>query len=299
MRVFVVGATGYIGHAVARRFREHGHDVWGLARTKEKGELLARAEIEPIIGDMKNPQSFSSILDQCEVYVNCAFEYSAEGVALDRILIDAFFHAATKAKSPRAILYTSGVWVYNQKEESLIDESTPLTPIKLVEWRPAHEARLLSHTIPHLRTTVIRPGHVYGGGGGLVSLFFSQLEKKEMILIDGGENFWPMIHLDDLAHAYVLAAEKECNRLVFNIIDDSYVTLGEVINKISTLGSSSKIIRDLSKLEAKALLGDMVEGLVLSSKISNERARRILGWFPYHKGFLFNIERYYKAWKHA
>ena len=78
MRVFVTGATGYIGHAVVKAFRAKGHRVFGMVRTEEDGNLLSLDEILPVMGDLEQPDSYRKVLDEVEVVVHCAFNYSSD-----------------------------------------------------------------------------------------------------------------------------------------------------------------------------------------------------------------------------
>ena len=65
MNVFVTGATGFIGSAVAAAFARRGHTVLGLARSKDKAAGLERHEIAPVIGNLDDPNSYASAADRC------------------------------------------------------------------------------------------------------------------------------------------------------------------------------------------------------------------------------------------
>src|SRR5207302_9413487 len=89
MRVFVTGATGYVGFAVATALRRAGHEVYGLTRAAAKAPQLARQEIRPVIGDIGDPKSHADTAEACSVLVHCAFESSASGVSKDKTAVDA------------------------------------------------------------------------------------------------------------------------------------------------------------------------------------------------------------------
>ena len=88
MKVFVTGATGYVGFNVASAFRRAGHDVWGLVRSPEKSETLAMNEIHPVMGSMEQPQSYLSIAEECSVFIHAAFDMQADTVALDKTTVE-------------------------------------------------------------------------------------------------------------------------------------------------------------------------------------------------------------------
>src|SRR2546427_10352961 len=165
MRVFVTGATGSVGFAVATALRRAGHDVYGLTRGAAKASQLARQEIHPVQGDIGDPKSYADAAEECSVLVHAAFESSASAVAKDKSAIDALIEAGRRGAQPKTLIFTRGVWVHGDTGSKLVDESTPLHPIKLVAWRPAHEQMVLQAKT--VRGLVIRPGCVYGGRSGL------------------------------------------------------------------------------------------------------------------------------------
>src|SRR6266702_2157757 len=113
MQVFVTGATGYIGFAVAAALRRAGHRVWGLARSEAKARRLTQHEIDPVIGDLADPNTYLEVASDCAVLVHTAFDF------------------------------TSGAWVYGDTGDRMVDETTPPNPTRLVAWRPAHEQLVL------------------------------------------------------------------------------------------------------------------------------------------------------------
>ncbi len=132
MRVFVTGATGYIGHAVVKAFRAKGHRVYGMVRTEEDSSLLSLDEILPVIGDLEQPDSYRKVLDEVEVVVHCAFNYSSDkAVEHDAKTIDVILESFSKSSLPRTFIYTSGVWVYGSLGYQMADESMHLNLLRL------------------------------------------------------------------------------------------------------------------------------------------------------------------------
>ncbi len=144
MKVFVTGATGYIGFQVALALRRAGHRVWGLVRSQEKGQVLAKNEIIPVLGDMQRPESYLSVAEQCPVLIHAATEYSAERVTLERLTAESLIRLGNSGAKPKTFIYTSGVWVYGDTGGRLVDETSPLDAVSVVAWRPAHEQLVLT-----------------------------------------------------------------------------------------------------------------------------------------------------------
>ncbi len=297
MRVFVTGASGYIGNAVAKAFREKGHTVYGLVRSKENAIDLSKEEICPIIGSLEKPDTYSKILDEVEVVTHCAFDSSNKGAEQDGQAIDNILNKFSKSPLSHALIYTSGVWVYGSTEYKMVDESHLTHPINLIKWRPQHEQKVLKATAPNLRTVVIRPGCVYGGIKGLTTLLFNSIQEGSVVIPGEGKNRWAMVHIQDLAHAYVSAAEKELTHTILNVTDDSSSTLREIAEAIARSAGIPDKVRSLSTEEANKKFGSITEGLMLDQKINNTKIKRLLHWQIHHAAFVDEIDTYYQAWK--
>jgi nucleoside-diphosphate-sugar epimerase len=298
MRVFITGASGYIGHAVAKAFRAKGHTVYGLVRSQEDAHLLSLEDIWPIMGDLEQPESYRKTLDEVEVVVHCAFDYSSDkGVERDAKTIDTILQAFSQSSLPRSFIYTSGIWVYGSKGYKMVDESTPLNPVEIVKWRPIHEEKVLKATSPKLRTVVVRPGVVYGGIGGLINMMFTSTQNGAVTIVGEGYNRWPLVHFQDLAHAYVSTAERELTGVVLNVADDSTFTVREMAEAIAQAASLEGKIKVMTIEEAKKQFGSIIEGLMIDLKVNNSRVKRLLGWQAHHAPFIYEADLYYKAWK--
>lgn len=297
MRVFVTGASGYIGHSVAKAFRAKGHSVFGLVRSHQKASQLSLEEIWPVIGELENPETYRAILEDVEVVVHCAHDYSPHGVENDAKSIDTFLSVFSKSLSPRALIYTSGVWVYGSRGNQVVDESLPVQPLEIVKWRPGHEEKVLNATSQLLRTVVMRPGVVYGGTGGLMTTLFSSAQNGAVEIVGEGHNRWPMVHVQDLAYAYVSAAEKELTRVILNVVDDSTATVREMAEAIAQAAKIDDKVNVLHREESMKKHGPVIEGLQINLKVNNSRIKRLLGWQIHHAPFLYEAELYYHTWQ--
>ena len=201
MKVFVTGATGFIGSAVAAAFARAGHEAFGLARSAEKAGRLAAREVVPVLGSLEDPKSWREVADACQVLVHCAVEYSARQWTLNEQTIDVLLASATAAGRPRKVVVTGGVWDYGSTGDRMVDEASPLDPPALVLPRREVEVRVLKASSGSLKTLVIRPGCVYGGPGGLTAAWFESAMKEGAARIVGdGRNRWAMVHRHDPFH---------------------------------------------------------------------------------------------------
>lgn len=294
MKVFITGASGYIGFATALAFRRKGHQVWGLIRSETHKAKLLKHEITPVMGDIGNLSSLKGILDGMQVIVHTAFELSETGIQKDSQAIDAICNIGKSTTRPMAFLYTSGTWVYGNTKE-VLDESSELHSIELSRYRAAHEELVLRANSPHFKTLIIRPGVVFGGSGSLTAFWFEAAKKGEVPIVGDGSNYWAMVHRDDLAKLYLLSAEKELGGMVLNATDGSYHTVREMAEAVAKVAGCPGKVRSLSVDVAQKLYGPLWEGLAIDQKISSERAKRLLGWQVDHLPFTEEVATYFAS----
>lgn len=296
MKVFVIGASGYIGFNAACAFRRGGHEVWGLVRREEKAQSLRESEIQPVIGAMETPAGYQQIAARCSLLVYCAFD-PQQGFAVERSTMERLLSLARLGAQPKTVIYTSGVWVHGDTGGALVDETAAPTPPKLVASRPATEQLIMGAN--DVRTLVIRPGCVYGRKGGLTGMWFKGVQDMSLTAVGDGRNRWAMVHVDDLAQAYVLAGESGLSREVFNITDRSRATVSDMVEAVRRVTGYAGEIRYVPVSEGAASMGDLAECLALDQHVDARKAVRLLGWQPRHGGFADEAQVHYEAWKAA
>ena len=298
MKVFVTGATGYIGFNVAMAYRRAGHAVWGLTRSQEKARILSRHEIRPVVGSMQKPEGWTETAKNCSVLIHAAVDYQTDPFALDKQTVEFLLSLANQGPRPKTLIYTSGVWVYGNTGNLPAEETTPLNPPKLVARRPVTEELVLQ--AGGLRGLVIRPGCVYGYQGGLTGMWFAgAVKEKALTAVGDGGNRWTMVHADDLADAYLRVGESGLSGEVFNITDRSRWSVGEMLAAVARVTGYPGKITWMPVSEAVKTMGDFAECLALDQHVDSRKAVRLLGWQPRHGGFVDDAETYSMSWQAA
>lgn len=301
MKVLLTGATGYVGGAVLDALLGRGHLVTALVRDETKARPLAERGVALVAGDYKRPESYRDAAGGHDAFVHAAFEPNPEGVAgmgaaLQTLIGAAQAHGRRGAK--RAIVFTSGVWVIGPAGDRPAMEDAPADrPAEAVAWRPALERRALEAASDTLAVAAVRPGMVYGRGGGVTADFFrSAREEGAAALVGEGANRWTGVHADDLGTLYALAAERRATG-IFHALDDSSDTLLEWAQAASCAAGAGGRTRSIPLEEARRRMGAVADALVLDQWVSSERTRRELGWQPRVRGFVAEVDRVYREWE--
>jgi len=272
MRVFLTGATGYIGRVVVERLRGFGHQVLGLARSNEAERKLTAAGAQAVCGDLRDTRAIARAARECDAAIHLALEFSANAAQLDRAAVETVLEEYRLTARP--FLYTSGIWVLGDTGGVEADEETPVNPIPLVAWRPVHE-QIVLHA-QGARGVVVRPAMVYGRGGGVVGDLVRQAREQGVVRIAGtGQNRWPFVHVDDLADLYVLALGAPAGSLYFASAGPSIA-----VRDVARAAAHGLPVESIPPEEARRTIGPVVDGLLLDQLVSGRRAVRELGWNP-------------------
>ncbi|KAH8103279.1 hypothetical protein BXZ70DRAFT_715169 [Cristinia sonorae] len=292
MKVFIIGATGFIGLPAAQALVRAGHIVYGLARTPEKAQLLAAEEIIPISGDATDTSKWIHLIDTVDVVIE-AIGGTPDLAKLSIGVLEAVTQAAAKRPGGSAkitYIYTSGVWVHGDDRKNVITDTTPITnPTSLVTWRPALEQQVVTQTV--INGIVARPGLVYGRSASLLGLLFAARSGKVTWFGTPGGRF-TAVHTDDLAQFYLLAAEKGqlIGGKIFDVVNDNTESVDDILTKAVAVSGASgfEYIQPTNPFEV---------ALATTQLIRPHLARALLGWVPRKASIVDGLEIYFAAWK--
>ncbi|HEV2520797.1 MAG TPA: SDR family oxidoreductase [Candidatus Acidoferrales bacterium] len=279
MEVFLTGATGYIGSAVAEALQKAGHKVTGLARTPEKAKQLEARGIRAVLGNLLQPEAIAAFANAAGGVIHTANTNDANSPKADAGVVRAILEALKGTGKP--FVYTSGVWVLGSTGDIVADEQTPLNPTPLVKHRAGVELEVLGYKDRGVRTVVIRPALVYGHGGSVPAMFTkSARETGAARYVGDGQNRWPFVDVEDLAQLYVLALEKAPPGSLYNAAHGPSYRVREVAEAASIGAGAKGKAQSWPLEEARKTLGAFADALVLDQRISSEKAKKELGWSP-------------------
>jgi nucleoside-diphosphate-sugar epimerase len=292
MRIFLTGATGYIGSAVLDALVRAGHDVTALVRDPEKGERIAHRGVEAVVGELSKGRSYVAKAEACDAIVHTAFEHSKRGQAVDKQAIENLMTAAGKraaAGKPAAFIYTSGVWVLGDTQGQATEDA-PVRPISLVAWRPEHERLVLDRGQAGVRTAIVRPGVVYGGSRGIVGDMLKDALNGLVRVVGEGRNHWSCIYDRDLADLYVRVAAHPDAAGIFHANDEADERVVDIVDAIARQAKMRPDVRHVPIEEARAKMGPYADALALDQIVRSPRARA-LGWAPTLHSVSANVPR--------
>jgi nucleoside-diphosphate-sugar epimerase len=290
MRVFVTGATGWVGSAVVKELLGAGHQVIGMARSDEGLKSVGAAGAQPHPGDLENLESLRAGAAAADAVIHTAFihdfsryEHVAE---IDRRAIETL--GAAIAGSDRLLIVTSGM--AGLKKGDVLTEDDPTAPQFPRKTELAAEAAAEKGT----RVSVVRlPPSVHGEGDkGFVPMLISAARAKSASVYTGdGKNRWPGVHRLDAARLYRLALENGSAGARYHATEDDGVPfrkIAEVIGRRLNVPVQSK-----TPEQATEYLGwiGMFTGLDLAA--SSDRTRQALGWEPKQRFLLDDIDQPY------
>jgi len=295
LKIFITGASGFIGGSIAAHLVRAGHQVRGLIRKPEHSGELKRLGIEPVLGTLDDRALLIAEAQAADAVINAA---SSDHEGAVSALIEGL------AGSGKVFLHTSGSSIVGDAsggeaaEARIYHEDALPQPTADKAARVAIDRQVLEAAQRNIRSAVLCNTLIYGHGAvaGSASVqlprLVRQAQKSGVVRhVGSGGNTWSNVHIDDVAELYRLALEKTPAGTFYFVEsgEASFRDMSAAIARAMKLGAP----QDWPLEEAQKEWGyEMASyGLGSNSRVRGERARKLLGWQPKRTSVIEWIEQ--------
>ena len=289
MRVFVTGATGFIGSALVPELIQVGHQVLGLTRSEEGAEKLRAAGAEVLHGNIEDLDSLRRGAADSDGIVHLAFNHNfaefQKNCQNDAIAIAAMGEVLVGSNRPFVV--TSGTAIAANVDGLPSTEDSPTAAWNL---RGASEANVKSLADRGVRACIVRLSQIHDTRKqGLVTRLTAVAREKQVsVYIGDGANRWPAAHVSDTARLYRLALEKAEPGAIYHAVAEQGVPLKAIAE---TLGRGLRVpVISMRSEEAEAHFGWSARFVAQDFPSSSVRTQQALGWKPTGPGLLADLD---------
>jgi nucleoside-diphosphate-sugar epimerase len=292
MRVFVTGATGFIGSLVVKDLIAAGHQVIGVYRSEEKAPALAAAGAEVYRGSIDDPESLKDGASRSDGVIHLAFNHDfskfVANCQTDRRVINAL--GSVLAGSDRPLIVTSGTAIAKVAPGEPATEDAPAITSNDFP-RAASEEATAEAAASGVNTSVVRLPQVHDPERqGLISPWIAIAREKGLLAYIGeGRNRWPAAHISDVARLYRLAIERSEPGAIYNAVAEEGVPARNIAE---TVGRRLKLpVKSISPEEAGGYFGWLAHLAGRDMPASSAQTQKKLGWRPIGPGLIADLER--------
>ncbi len=280
MRIFVTGATGFIGTELLKQLIEAGHTVRGLARSEEGMKQVEAAGAEPLRGTLEETDVLRRGVEGMDAVVNLAFNHDftkfAESGAVERKAIEVLGEALEPGK---VLIVTSGTALSSSVPGHVRTERDVPTENTAIPRNPEAAARSVAERGVHVGIVRLPQVHDTHKQGLVTMLAAIAREKGVSAYVGNGSNRWAAGPLKDAARLYRLAVEKTGPGVtVYHAVEEEGVPLREIAE---ALGKGLNIpVVSIAPEKGAEHFGVMGHFAALDMPASSEQTRELLGWQP-------------------
>ena len=290
MKVFVTGATGFIGSRIVTELIQAGHHVIGMTRSQNGAQALKTAKAEVHLGTLEDLESLRSGAAKTDGVIHCAFDHDFSNFVAncekDGRAIEALGSALVGTQRPLVITSGTGMGSHGPGQlatEDHFDEHHPNPRIASEYAGMALEKR-------GVNVSVMRLPQVHDPlKQGLISPVIQLTrEKKLSVYIGEGQNRWPAAHVLDVARLYRLALEKATPGSRYHAVAEEGISMRDIAEVI---GQGLKVpVVSMTMQQANAHFGWLAMFANLDMPASSAQTRQILGWQPTGPGLISDLQ---------
>ena len=290
MRVFVTGATGFIGTELVKELIEAGHQVRGLTRSDEGMVQLKQVGAEVLRGDLTDLDSLRKGATGMDAVVNLAFNHDWSKFAQNaQDEIKAIETLGSALEPGKLLVVTSGIGITSGAPGQVRKETDPPVDLPSIPRRPEHAAQAVAEKGVHVGIVRLPQVHDTRKQGLVTVLIQTAREKGVSAYVGDGANRWAAGPLKDVAHLYRLAVEKTGPGVArYHAVEEEGVSLRDIAESV---GKGLKIpVVSIAPEKAAEHFGFLGHFLTLDMPASSQWTRETLGWHPAGPGLIEDLD---------
>ncbi|WP_029910327.1 SDR family oxidoreductase [Pelobacter seleniigenes] len=292
MHIFVTGATGFIGSAVAQELLAAGYRVSGLARSGKAAESLRAAGVGVFLGHLGDPASLRAGIASADGIIHTAFNHDfskiKESCEQDRCSIETFVNALAGSSIP--LIVTSATGAIQAK--GLLDEDAKPTPASGAPPRAVAEEIVAAAVARGVNASIVRlPPSVHGNGDHAFIPMLIDMARRTGVsaYVGEGQNCWSAVHRLDAAVLYRLVLEKGSKGGVYHGVAEEGIAFREIAGVIGRRLNVPVVSK--TPQDAAEHFGWFSHFAQRDMPASSRKTQKDLGWMPKEVGLIADIDR--------
>lgn len=285
MKVFILGATGFIGNVLAEKLVAKNHQVIGLARSESKAKSLRKMGITPLVGDATDENIIRRGVEQSDAVVHLAqlpvSKPEDYPIVLEFMVNTREMLVRLVENTNKKLLNTSGTAFYPDTSEKVATEETPLANPPMFNRMPELDNEIAK--AKSFTGITVRPCLVYGrgksGNGPIEQLITHAKKEGKSMFVGEGKVQLSFIHVDDLADFYVHAIENIDESGLYNVSSDDYIRTKDYAEAIAKAAGLDNEIESISADRAQSEFANAAMYFIKDMRVSNKKAKAT-GWIP-------------------
>jgi len=267
MKIFITGASGFLGKRIVKKLNEAGHDLSGIARSESSEKVLTEIGVSPVSGSLSDISNWSPELSGIDAVVHCAapVEFWGPWTKFENEIFTPtveLLEASEKAGVKRFVYISSESVLQDKKDLVDADENEPYpkSPNSYYGRAKMMSEKAICSFEGNIKSTILRPPFIWGKDMPGLESILDKVRSKDFMWVDHGVALIETVHVDNVAHAVALSLNHETETGIYFVTDDRPQTIHQFLTKLANTKNMKLPEKNIPKGLAAVAAGIM-EGI--------------------------------------